>query len=382
MAGIVETLPNGVTVHQATDEATPKCNIYCEFPWCPPDSSCFVYSRHRPELGRNPWEYVACEFGTWAKRILGAGTACTMAAGRFYFRRELDGGRRELVRVDLGRRRQEVLPAPPQALARGGLCLSCDARYLAYSYALSFHPQRFAIELADLHTGECTVLHEDPWTCNTHLQFERGRGRQLLVQHNRGCVFSPEGKCQVLCGKEGCTLFLLSIPDGRVTPLQVGPPYTASCSGHETWLGTTGEILLTLNLQEDYDHGKGPICVVRPGAAARPVCAPRQMNHIGTPDSGRRFCADTYSPDEIILGAVATDRAVTVCPARTSYRRATPDTHPHAYVSPDGRWVIFNSDRSGVQQVYAAALPPHLVAGLDGDGATAAPGAEPDQAPW
>jgi hypothetical protein len=364
VTGNVEQLPNGVVVHQATDEAAPKCNIYCEFPWCPADSHGFVYTRYRPELTPNPWEYVFCDLGTWAKRVLGAGSACSMADNRFYYRRENGAERREVVRVDLLNGRQDVLDVPPRALARGGLCISRDERYLAYSYAQSYRPQRFAIELADLHTGVCTVLHEDPWTCNTHLQFDRGLGRQLLVQHNRGCVFSPEGKCEVLCGKEGCTLFLLSVPDGRLTPLQVGPPYTASCSGHETWLGPTGEVLLTLNLQEDYDYGKGPICTVRVGEPARPICAPREMNHIGAPDSGSVFCADTYSPDEIILGSPSTGKAVAVCPARTSYRRGTPDTHPHAYLTPDLKWVVFNSDRTGTLQIYAAEIPPELIAGL------------------
>jgi Tol biopolymer transport system component len=45
-----------------------------------------------------------------------------------------------------------------------------------------------------------------------------------------------------------------------------------------------------------------------------------------------------------------------------------PDTHPHAYVTPDRRWVIFNSDRTGRLQVYAAAVPTELVAGLTGPG--------------
>ena len=365
MTGPVEELANGVVVHQATDEANPKCNIYCEFPWCPPDSRSFVYMRYRPECRPNAWEYVHCQFGSWEKRVLGSGRGCNMAGGRFYYRRQNDAGQAEVFRVDLTRGTQERLDLPASALTHEGLCLSPDERYMAYSYALSYRPQRFAIAIADLRSGQCNVVHEDPYTCNTHLQFERVHGRQLLVQHNRGCRFSPEGRCEVLCGKEGCVLFLLDVPSGRVTPLEVGPPHTASCSGHETWLGTAGDVLLTLNIQEDYDFGKGPIMVARPGSRARPVCAPREMNHIGAPGSGRLFCADTYSPDEIIVGSPKTERATTVCPARTSYRRGTPDTHPHAYLSPDLRWVLFNSDRTGVLQVYAAAVPPAMVEGLE-----------------
>jgi oligogalacturonide lyase len=32
-------------------------------------------------------------------------------------------------------------------------------------------------------------------------------------------------------------------------------------------------------------------------------------------------------------------------------------THPHPRFSPDGRWVIFTSDRSGHAQLYECELP-------------------------
>ncbi|NLE66997.1 MAG: hypothetical protein GX608_06195 [Lentisphaerae bacterium] len=361
MIGPVETLENGVTVHQVTDDGAPKSNIYCEFPWCPPDSSGFVFVRRTPG---GKWEYVLCRFGTWEKQPLGAGTACTMAGGRFYFRRDSAAGEPELVRADLSSGRMETLDVPPQALAEGGLCLSADERYRVYSRALSFSPQRFGITVVDMRTGQREVVLEDPYLCNTHLQFDRGRDCRVLVQHNRGCRFSPAGRCELLCGSEGCTLFILDIPGGRVVPLQVGPPHTVTCSGHETWLGRSGEVLLTLNLTADYDLGKGPIMAVKPGQAARPVCPPREMNHIGVPDCGRLFCADAFRPDEIIIGSPATGRAAVVCPARASYKRGTPDSHPHAYLSPDLRWVVFNSDRTGAIEIYAASVPAAMAAGL------------------
>ena len=59
-----------------------------------------------------------------------------------------------------------------------------------------------------------------------------------------------------------------------------------------------------------------------------------------------------------------------VCPARASYQRgrnraAWTDSHPHAYISPDRQWVVFNSDRTGVQQIYCAAIPEAVIAGLE-----------------
>lgn len=372
MIGPVEELPNGVVVHQATDEAMDKSNIYCEFPWCPPSSRCFVYVRYVQVNGRFQSEYVACEFGSWYKQVIGSGGACTMAnGGKFYYSRFHDHGQREFIRVDLDTMHSQVIPLPAGVPSDARLDISPGERYVAYNQVISYRPQRFSLGLADLHSGECRILHEDPFICNPHHQFEPRDGRFLLVQHNRGCIFSPEGKMECLVGKEGCSLFCLEIPSGKVIRLPVGPPHTYSLSGHETWLGDTGELLFTTNIQEDYDHGKGPIMAVRPGdEVARIICAPWQMNHIGIEPSGRIFCADTYEPDQILIGSPRTNKAEPVCSARATYqrshkRKACEDSHPHAYISPDRRWVVFNSDRTGIQQIYCARIPPEMIANIE-----------------
>lgn len=360
--GHVESFDNGVEVFQVTAESVPTCNIYCEFPWCSPDSRWFVYSRLVEPGAANPLEYVACEAGNWETRVIGRSTGHpAMVSGRFCFRRTADRGRAEWVMVDLGRWTEEAVSLPADILPASRIDMSADGRYLAYNRPVSFASQRFAIRLLDLRTGDVATLHEDPWICNPHHQFEPSEGRLLMVQHNRGCRYLADGRMEVLCGPEGCTLFLLTVPDGRVIRLPVGPPSTPSLSGHETWIGGTRELIATLNLTEDYHFGKGPIVGITPEGRVRPICDPWQMNHIGMEPSGRVFCADAFEPDVILLGSPRTDRAVVVCPARTSYRRGAVDAHPHAYILPDLRHVIFNSDRTGSVQVYAARLPRSLV---------------------
>ena len=369
MRNPIESFDNGVTVYQATDEPVDKSNIYCEFPWCPPEAQCFVYMR-QAWSDVNPVEYVACEFGSWEKRLIGRGVSAFMSAGRFYYQRETARGRAEMVRVDLERDETTVIPLPDTLPAGARLLLSPNERYGVYSQALSYDPQLFGVGLVDLQTGKCAIMHADPYICNQHLQFEPGAGELLLVQHNRGCRYRPDGTREVLVGPEGCTIFLLEFPRGNVIRLHVGPPYTASVSGHETWRGNSGEILLTLNLQDDYDLGKGPIVGVRPGEPARAYCAPLQLNHLGVEPSGRIFCGDAADPDAVVIGSPRTNRVTTVCPARATYRRAEDrpawqDSHPHAYISPDCRWVVFNSDRTGTQQIYCAAIPPEMIAELE-----------------
>jgi hypothetical protein len=368
MTGLVENLPNGVAVYQTTDNDAIKSNIYCEFPWCAPDSHCFVYQQSAPEHAPNTHEYIACDFGSWEKRVIGHGSGGqTMSGGRFYFQRIGDNDRREFVRVDLMNGEEFIWEIPDAVPQSARLDISCDERYIAYSVKLSWSPQNFGIGLLDLHSGESNVICEDRWLNNSHLQFEPGKGRQLLIQHNRGSVYTPDGKCEVLVGPEGCTLFLLDVPNGNITRLPLGPPDTPSCSGHEAWLGESGTVILTLNIAEDYDHGKGPIMLAEAGKPARQLCAPWEMNHIGSVPSARLFCADTFHPDEIIIGSPYTNKAAVVCAAQTSYQRQPYDSHPHAYLSPDLKWVIFNSDRSGGPQVYCAAVPLEMITELEDD---------------
>jgi hypothetical protein len=334
-----------------------------------------VYVRYAPEHAPNSQELIACHFGTWEKRRVGYSSGgATMTDGRFYFKRFHEKGRPEFVRYDLEAHASAVIDLPEGVPRSASFTISRDERYLAFSQNRSFDPQLFGVGLADLQTGECGIIHEDPWICNTHLQFDPATGRHLLVQHNRGCIFTPEGQMELLCGPEGCTLFLLEVPDGQVTRLRVGPPYTASLSGHETWLGDTGEIIATLNYVEDYDYGKGRIIGVRPGEPHREICVPWELNHIGIEPSGRLFAGDAYRPDEIVIGSPRTHKAAVVCASQATYNRGVRrtgreglvyDSHPHAYISPNRKWVVFNSDRTGIQQIYVAEIPAEMVTELE-----------------
>lgn len=374
MIGVVEELNNGVTVYQATDEKEDASNIYCERCYGAPNGSCFVYARHGRE---NETHYVACDFGSWKKWVITESetvlpVGCEMAnGGLFYYGREAANGHCELVAVDLVDRTKRVVDLPNNLLKDKGIILSAGERYIAWMENISFSPRMFGINLLDLKTGKQERIHEDPDICNPHLQFEPKDGKYLMVQHNRGCEFTPEGKCLRLAGDEGATIFFLEVPSGRVIRPQIGPPHTCGISGHETWMGTSGEVILTLNTTGDYDFGRGPLLCVRPDTEKpREVCAPYQANHIGVDMDGRLFAAESHGED-IVLGCARTGRTVPVCAPQIRYTRireepqSLADHHPHPYVSAGCRWIVFNSDRNGTLQVYVASLPEEMISTLE-----------------
>ncbi len=369
MAKRIETGSNGVTVWQATEESCQVCNLYCERPYVSPDGSRFLYARQLDDVSCD-WEYVLCEFGTWKTETVGRGIPCVGVSyqGDHYYARSGKDGWLDIVRIDLDTGASDVRFTVP-AVGQGFDChpaVSPDGRYLSFTRPLSFSPQRFGLFLADRESGNTECIHEDPFICNSHAQFDDGAGRTLLVQHNRGCEFTTDGKMTKCVGeKDGCTLFLLDVPSGAVTRLPAGIPHSTPCTGHEAWIGTSDEIIYTVESNFAYTgapDAEGNILAVRPGGLPRRVAPGVAMMHIGTTPCGRYFHADGGPGGRIIAGSPVTGRYLDVCRSETQYTKAFGQkAHSHAYLSPDFRWMIFNSDRTGAPQVYAAALPDGLL---------------------
>lgn len=381
-----QELDSGVVLQQVTDGPPLSDNIYCERSYCSPDSRYFVFKRFRDAPAPDPIEYVACDFGTWAMEPLGRGCGpCDITRdGRFYYVRPGRNAGMELACVDLQTGRAEAIRLPPEAKPAGAMSVSRDGRYVAWGRAVSFDPQMFAIQVLDLSTGACEILFQDPWICNPHTQFEPAGGRQLLIQHNRGCQFDRQGRRLALLGEAGCTLLVLSVPDGRRHPLQVGPPYTRSATGHEQWIADTGDVLCSVDAPWAEAFDRGNLLRVRPGEPARRVARGFNFMHVHASVCGRYFCADVLETADLKHGYVLTDRPEIVCHVivgslttgrhrvlysyaydyNTFHRQYGQSSHAHPYLSPDGRWAVFNCCRTGRPEVHVASIPAAMLRDL------------------
>lgn len=354
-------------VYQATDETLSKSNIYCEIPYCSSDSRVFVYQRRHPDRAPNTTEYVACEFGTWKTHVIGSGLGAPAMshAGIFYYRHVRDDEAQDLVRVDLATGEARTIYTFPENFQPKGLgTISPDERYYAYGVTISFDPQMFGIELVDIENDTRDIIHTDPYICNPHTQFEPSEGKQVMVQHNRGCRYTPDGTRELLVGPEGASEFLLDIPDGTVTRLAVGPPDTPSSTGHEAWIGDTKEILFSVSATVDEARETGNLYAVRAGSPARIVSKGYRFSHVNTSVCGRFFCCDDTQTSDVIVGSTRTGKNARVCCSEASFG-SSQDTHPHPYLSPDLEWVVFNNDSSGQTQICAAQLPEGLLNDLE-----------------
>ncbi len=370
-AGVfIEKQETGSEIWQVTTEEVQQSNIYCEVPYCSADSRFFVY--HRSSRDRqNPEEFVIVELGTWQRRVLDTAAMVSGCAvtpdGTFYYVKRAGDGALDLMRAGLSSGEPEVVHrfgGGPWTWDRG--TVSADHRYYVRGKRLDDEWKLFGVFLLDLETDEETIIDKDPYLLNIHPQFDPATGRQVMIQHNRGGAFNADGTLQRLVGPEGATLFLLSVPEGQRTELQVGKPYTTPCTGHEAWAGETGEMVLTVSPSGDYTPDKGNLLGVRAGSPARTVARGYQFNHVGVSRCGRLFICDDWRDDyKIVIGSVKSGKTAVVCASKTQPGRSQ-NTHPHAYLTPDLKWVIFNSNRTGFPHVYAASVPEGIVAELLG----------------
>jgi hypothetical protein len=358
----IERQATGAEIWQVTTEESDQSNIYCEVPYCSRDSQYFVYARRNPALKINRTEFMRVELGTWKQQRLDTATSLSGCAvspdGKFYYLKRTEDGSVDLMCSDLASGMTKASCSLPRDLPIRSLGTgSSDGRYYAIGTMTEPGWKMFDISLIDLRTGAHRVLDRDPFILNAHPQFEPGEGRTLMIQHNRGGRFTSDGRLERLVGPQGATLYLLSVPDGRRTELAVGKPHTTPCTGHEAWIGTSGELLLSVSASGEFRAERGNLLGIRAGRAARVVARGYRFNHVGASRCGRIFWADDWRPPyKLIVGSTREERAAVICASKTSPARRQ-NTHPHPYVTPDFQWLIFNSNRSGTPHVYAARIP-------------------------
>lgn len=219
----------------------------------------------------------------------------------------------------------------------------------------------FSLKRIDLATGKIEVLckMKDIW--NPHLQGDPGNPDNVLVQINRkGSLKGPR------TGPLGATLAVVNVKSGKVTPLPVGAPDTPLISGHEAWIGKTGSILFCVAPGGVPEHinFKGVYKITPGDKKAVQLTKGLPFNHIGISDDGRYFIVDDYKTWRIYVGSVKTGRYLELCDSKTI--QGSPQyTHAHPYMTPDNKYVIYNSIATGLGQVYAAKIPKGFLEKID-----------------
>jgi len=337
--------------------------IYGEQPCCSPDGSRIAFIRYLYQGFQK--ELWVCDLETKRITLVDKGPimtiGCSAYSGYVYYE-TIRNGRRVLMKLSLNDLEVEEvfdLSGIPKFMVLG--TASPDQRY--YVNLSRIGPQRYVLIRLDLKKGDWKIIHEGKDIINPHPQFEPGKGLDILVQHNRGGLLDEAGNIVRLVGNEGATLYVIDRDGKNLRHLPVGKPFTAPITGHECWIGKSGKIILTICSTHEEALSKGNVLVVKPGEKKAQVLAKGfLLTHISASRDGRFFIGDALNlPSRpLVIGSIKTGKCTILCDTWTSAGVAQ-YTHPHPYITSDNQWVIFNSDRTGVPQIYAASIPSKLL---------------------
>lgn len=353
---------SGAKITQVTSSPVIHTNIYPESPVFTPDSRYFIYKRFASLDGHN--SFWLCDTTTLQLRRLtedaplSAPVIAPDGESLVYLRlsSSSEWGIERLYLATLERETIATVSDLRRPYPLG--TISPDNRWFVTGAWLP--DGEFGLLRVDLQNQQTTIIHQDPEILNPHMQFEPGRGRDLLVQHNRGGSLDEAGNIVRLVGEEGATFYLVDSEGQNVRRLAIGKPYSAPVQGHQCWIGRTGRILSTLT--DDVEAGN-LVSVGEGDSAPTVVARGASFCHPNASHDGRWFVSDVSPSGEIMVGSMETGRYRLLCQSESSFGRPQ-YTHPHPFFSPDNRFVIFNSDRTGVPQIYLAEIPDGFLASL------------------
>jgi hypothetical protein len=333
---------------QITSEPVSSHNIYCEQKFFSSDGKTFAIER-RP-FGQ-PCEIWFCELGKMrlAKAAVGDIIKFNSHVGFIYY---FDNA--SLMRIDMSdMSSKEVYRFEGDEPPCTGGTISPDGKYFVCG---PFHVKDriYSLHVIDLESGKETTLCEAEDMFNPHQQFDPSGSGKILVQRNRGGLFDPEKGVIQLTGPEGATLVLVDVNSGKISPLPVGQSDTPSISGHLCWVGNTGNIIFTTapGVHKTMLDGTGVYFIENGYTDVKQITSGEPFNHIAASSCGRFYVVDNHQNHKILVGSIESGKFMEICDSKT-LPGSPQHVHPHAYMTPDNQYIIYNSFMSGVAQVYA-----------------------------
>jgi hypothetical protein len=371
-----EENPSGAIVRQLTSAPAITHDLYHEQPPCSADGNRLALFRTAFGDPAAPGDLMVYDIEgkritCLARDVYGIGSGihalATSAWSGHIYALQQHGNHRVLLHLDLNEMTCEELFDWADFPGDGPATISPDRRWALAAGRLDL--DNFGVFRIDLQSGRGDWIHVSPHLVNPHLQYRLHGETRILVQENRGCRADEAGNILCLYDERGVGLYSIDCDGNDRRDFPVGPPWTPGTTGHECWIGDSDRVLVTLVAPYDDGERCGNIVEARAGWEKPRVVfdSPRIWNHIAASRCGKYFVADTHEEENIpiIIGSIATGKTRVLCAAQTS--AGYPQyTHSHPYLTSDNRFVVFNSDRTGLAQVYCASVPDGFLASLDG----------------
>ena len=371
----------GTVITRLTSTALSNTNIYCEQPYMTPDATKFAVLRSPYADPRMPPAELCVvdvkryRIGLVEPHVRSILVATAGYTGVLHY---LDGDLR-VVRFDMNTLEREILFPWTHDEEFIFHSATPDGRYLiGTQYAADFHSE---IVRVSLDTGKAEVIHRHP-EIMTHVQVCPSTGRDILIQLNRGGSVNDQSESRAYDNPlTGATHFYIDLDGGNVRPLAIGEPYTGSSTGHCAWVADTGRVGLStaynwasVNQPGTLDarFPQGNFFTVGP-QEEQPIVfntPNHRFNHVGVSKDGQYFVCDCYAKGvpfniALVVGNLRTGKHRTLVADCGATGGCAGNSHPHPYISADNRYVVYNSDRTGVGQVYVAWMSDEFRASLE-----------------
>jgi len=349
----------GAELTQQTSAALITHDIYCEERYTSIDGNRVACLRSVNGVDRTSLAVIDLPSGrvaTLSESAIGYPSS-SLNSDEIYFVRATATSRAVLCKANLQTfELDELFDLSKTPMHRFPICsISPDGRWFVSRLRVS--RQVWGLFRVDLQNNTWDVFHTREDICNPHQQFNPADPTQLMVQHNRGCDIDESDNVIKLIGEEGATLYTIDIEGNILHDLPVGKPATPPVTGHECWVAQTGTIILTA--------GGGQVLTIKPGdKQARLIWKGMPFNHISASNDGKYFVTDDFTNGLLYVGSIATGRMLPLCFSEAS-SQSPQYSHAHAYMTPNNRRVIFNSDRTGLAQVWSARIPDGFLDMLD-----------------
>ena len=377
-----EENPSGARIRCLTSAPTITHNLYCEQPYCSADGNRLALFRTGDSCPWTPGDllvydierYRVARISTQANGIgYGIrGVANASWSGVLFVVVEVTNQKR-LMRFDLNTLESADLfdwsPIPGYGLFTVSGDHRCGLASAMTGEVNAAGRPFFGIYRVDLTTGAHQLIHQSLEIVNPHLQFRLNSASRIMVQENRGCEVDGLGNLTRACDERGVGLYSIASDGGDRRDFPVGPPFIAATTGHECWVGDTDRVLVTLTAPYDDGKRRGNVVEVSHDWPKPRVVfdSPHVWNHISASRCGRFFVTDCYQLPgvPIMVGCIESGQTAILCESKTTGGGAQ-YSHAHPYLTSENRHVVFNSDRTGLPQVYIASVPEGLLESLLG----------------
>lgn len=347
---------SGILVIRLTNEPCVSHHIYPEAPISTPDGNRFIFAR-RPGLGGKTTFWIGDLNLLSVRQITDEDNASAPVVtpdGKWFF---YSVGR-QIKRMSPDSFEREVVFEAPPELERVGGIVSVDYSGTRFLAGARDRSGQYGLAVIEPLAGKARIVYSNKDVRNPHGQYSKNAERKVLIQVNNGIEVDAHGNIMKLVGEKGASLVVVNDDGSGPVTLKAGFSMLERVQGHQCWVGPENKVITCLHRRETVGSPwiQDRIVTVVPGEEYKIVGQGKGFTHIHTSPDGRWWISDDNKTADIYIGSVKTARYKLLHRSGSTFGSAQ-YAHPHPFFLGDGKAVGWNSDVTGVPQIYVARLP-------------------------